>query len=68
MRRLLAILLLALVTTATLAEKRAVVRISVCNMRKTGDYDAEMISQALLGTGVKVFSTGKFNEIETPDG
>ena len=68
MRRLLAILLLALVTTATLAEKRAVVRLSVCNMRKTGDYDAEMISQALLGTGVKVFSTGKFNEIETPDG
>ena len=47
---------------------RGVVRISVCNMRRSGDYDAEMISQALLGTPVKVFSTGRWNEIETPDG
>ena len=68
MKRLLIGVLLSLLATAAFAEGRAVVRLSVCNMRRTGDYDAEMVSQALLGTGVKVFSTGKFNEIETPDG
>lgn len=83
MKRLTIILLVGLMATAAFGEglagggraieertvcARAIVRLSVCNMRRSGDYDAEMISQALLGTPVKVFSTGRWNEIETPDG
>ena len=73
MKRLTSFLLTVLFATAAFGQEpaagtKAVVRISVCNMRRSGDYDAEMISQALLGTPVKVFSTGRWNEIETPDG
>ena len=31
-----------------------VVNISVCNMRATANFDAEMVSQALLGTPVHI--------------
>ena len=67
-RRWIIALAAFLATLAASAQEYGVVDISVCNLRATPDFDAEMVSQALLGTGVKVFSTGRFNEIETPDG
>lgn len=33
----------------------AIVNLSVCNIRKHGDHSAELVSQALCGTPVKVF-------------
>lgn len=36
------------------ADTLAVVRLSVCNMRSTGDFSAEMVSQALMGMPVRV--------------
>ena len=48
-----------------------VINVSVANLRATDDYDAEMVSQALLGTPVKVLSISSKNswpKVETPDG
>ena len=48
-----------------------VVRLSVCNMRQTPDYDAEMVSQALLGTPVHILQIAEKNdwpEIQGPEG
>ncbi len=45
----------------------AVVNLSVCNMRRTPDFDAEMISQALLGTPVHVLAFDKWYQIQSPD-
>jgi cell wall-associated NlpC family hydrolase/SH3-like domain-containing protein len=48
-----------------------VVRLSVCNMRQTPDYDAEMVSQALLGTPVHILQVAEKNdwpEIQGPEG
>ena len=45
----------------------AVVNLSVCNMRRTPDFDAEMISQALLGTPVHVLAFNKWYQIQSPD-
>ena len=54
------------------AQDYGVVNISVCNLRKTADFDAEMVSQALLGTPVHILgiSTGSntWPQIQTPDG
>lgn len=53
------------------AQQWGVVNISVCNMRRTPTYSAEMVSQALLGTPVQVLRTGgEYNwpEVKTPDG
>lgn len=36
------------------AQEFGIVNISVCNLRATPDYDAEMVSQALLGTPVHI--------------
>ena len=48
-----------------------VVNVSVCNMRRTADFDAEMVSQALLGTPVRIlqWSGGarRWPEIQSPD-
>ena len=61
----------ALLAAATLsAQEYGVVDISVCNLRATPDYDAEMVSQALLGTPVHIRQiTDKNNwpEVQTPD-
>ena len=47
------------------------VNISVCNLRRTADFDAEMVSQALLGTPVRIldWSSGsrRWPQIQTPD-
>lgn len=64
--------LLLIVLSAT-AQEYAVVDISVCNMRRTADFDAEMISQALLGTPVHIIGYSEGNpfpwpQIQTPDG
>ena len=60
--------LLAALTCA--AQEYGVVDISVCNLRATPDYDAEMVSQALLGTPVHILQiTSKNNwpQVQTPD-
>lgn len=48
-----------------------VVNISVCNMRATANFDAEMVSQALLGTPVHILQTSDngnpWPEVQTPD-
>ena len=60
-------------TPATGVEKAVeygIVRLSVCNMRRTPDFDAEMVSQALLGTPVHILQTDEgsgWPEIQSPD-
>ena len=53
------------------AQDWGVVNVSVCNMRRTADFDAEMVSQALLGTPVRIlqWSSGarRWPEIQSPD-
>jgi hypothetical protein len=52
------------------AQEYGVVDISVCNLRATPDYDAEMVSQALLGTPVHILQITDKNdwpEVQTPD-
>lgn len=48
-----------------------VVNISVCNMRATANFDAEMVSQALLGTPVHILQISDngnpWPEVQTPD-
>ncbi len=69
MKKLLFIALLLLGTIAG-AQEYGVVNISVCNLRATPDYDAEMVSQALLGTPVHILEiTPKNNwpQVQTPD-
>ena len=53
------------------AQQYGVVDISVCNMRDTPKYSAEMVSQALLGTPVHILQHGgeyRWPEVQTPDG
>ena len=56
---------------AAFSQNWGVVNISVCNMRRTADFDAEMVSQALLGTPVQVLGisdgSNKWPEVVTPD-
>ncbi|MBQ9410614.1 MAG: C40 family peptidase [Bacteroidales bacterium] len=66
-------ILAALTTILASAQEYGVVNISVCNMRSTPDFDAEMVSQALLGTPVHIIGSSDskpypWPEIETPDG
>ena len=54
------------------AQEYGVVNISVCNLRNTPNFDAEMISQALLGTPVHIIGNSDsqpfpWPEIDTPD-
>ena len=48
-----------------------VVNVSVCNMRATADFDAEMVSQALLGTPVRILGWSEgarhWPQIQSPD-
>lgn len=54
------------------AQEYGVVNISVCNMRESADFSAEMVSQALLGTPVHVLGMSEganpWPQIQTPDG
>lgn len=47
--------------------KWAIINVSCCNLRATGDYDAGMESQALLGMPAKIIEGGTWMKIETPD-
>ena len=70
MRRWFIALTAALSALTAAAQEYGVVDISVCNLRATPDYDAEMVSQALLGTPVHILQiTDKNNwpQVQTPD-
>ena len=66
-------LLLALFAWAlqAAAQQYGVVNISVSNLRRTADFDAEMVSQALLGTPVHILQMSTngnpWPEVQTPD-
>lgn len=66
------ILLAALLLSSLLsAQEYGIVNLSVCNLRATPDYDAEMVSQAILGTPVHILDIASKNgwpEVQTPDG
>lgn len=57
--------------TCLQAQDWGVVNISVCNLRRTADFDAEMVSQALLGTPVHVLGISDngnpWPQVQTPD-
>jgi len=71
MKRLFLVALGLLLSLSAFSQQWGVVNISVCNMRSTPDFTAEMVSQALLGTPVHILRTGGSNnwpEVVTPDG
>lgn len=74
MKRIALIFAAAIACVAAMAQEvqgYGVVRISVCNMRRTPDFDAEMVSQALLGTPVHILKINEDNGwplIQTPEG
>ncbi len=60
-----------LCSLAAWAQEWGVVNLSVCNLRRTPEYSAEMVSQALLGTPVRILQRNASNnwpEVQTPDG
>lgn len=65
------LLFLSLLGIQAFAQEYGVVNISVCNMRATANFDAEMVSQALLGTPVHVLQISDngnpWPEVQTPD-
>ena len=70
MRRCLTALAAAFAALAVSAQEYGVVDISVCNLRATPDFDAEMVSQGLLGTPVHILQIAEKNswpEVQTPD-
>lgn len=70
MRRCLTALAAAFAALALSAQEYGVVDISVCNLRATPDFDAEMVSQALLGTPVHILKKAESNnwpQVQTPD-
>ena len=71
MKRIVIIIAALLAGFTAFAQQWGVVRISVCNMRETADFDAEMVSQALLGTPVHILEISEKNswtKISTPEG
>ena len=71
MTRLLTILAALLFAFTAAAQNYGMVDISVCNMRETPNYSAEMVSQAILGTPVEILQYGGdygWPEVRTPDG
>jgi len=61
-------MLLMLPDTALRGKVYAVVSLSVANMRKENDHDAEMVNQAILGTELKVLKKKSgFYFVQTPD-
>ena len=70
MKKWITALAAALAALTGYAQGYGVVDISVCNLRATPDYDAEMVSQALLGTPVHILQITDKNdwpEVQTPD-
>ena len=70
MKRWLTAMAAGLLSMMAAAQGYGVVDISVANLRATPDYDAEMVSQALLGTPVHLLQHADKNgwpEVQTPD-
>lgn len=72
MKRLILSALAAFCFLGLGAQEYGVVNISVCNLRSTPNFDAEMVSQALLGTPVHIIGNSDsqplpWPEIDTPD-
>lgn len=71
MKKFILLFLCPLVALSAAAQEYGVVNISVCNMRRTADFDAEMVSQALLGTPVHVLQISDngnpWPQVQTPD-
>ena len=60
--------LVVLPDTNIIKEPWGLVNVSVCNIRLFSSYDAEMVSQALMGTPVKILKNdGGWILIQTPD-
>jgi gamma-D-glutamyl-L-lysine dipeptidyl-peptidase len=54
--------------TSVIKEPWGLINVSVCNMRSEPSHGAEMLSQALLGTPVKIIKkSGGWLKIQTPD-
>lgn len=69
MRIILLIVATLLGGVATIAQNRAVARLSVVCMRAKPSHSSEMVSQALMGTPVNVIEQGAdWSKVETPDG
>lgn len=71
MKRITTFLAALLLCTSVFSQEYGVVNISVCNLRRTADFDAEMVSQALLGTPVHVLEMSTngnpWPQVQTPD-
>ena len=71
MKKLTTLLAARLCCLCTFAQEYGVVNISVCNLRRTADFDAEMVSQALLGTPVHILQVSTngnpWPQVQTPD-
>ena len=72
MKKLTSSLIALLCCLTAFAQEYGVVNISVCNLRATADFDAEMVTQALLGTPVHIIGQGQnspvpWPQVQTPD-
>jgi len=71
MKRLTTLLAALFLCVSAFSQEYGVVNISVCNLRRTADFDAEMVSQALLGTPVHVLQISTngnpWPQVQTPD-
>ena len=70
MKKWLTCMAALLAATLLHAQQYGVVNLSVCNLRATPEYDAEMVSQALLGTPVHILAVNPGNDwpkVQTPD-
>lgn len=69
MRLKLLIVAALLGCAATIAQQRALARLSVVSMRAEPSHASEQVSQALMGTPVRVLEKGAdWSRVETPDG
>lgn len=71
MKRILCMLAAVVMAFSAAAQEYGVVNISVCNLRASADFEAEMVSQALLGTPVHILQTSTngnpWPQVQTPD-
>jgi len=70
-RWILLLFALSALAAGASAQQFGVVDISVCNLRETPDFDAEMVSQALLGTPVHILQISTngnpWPQVQVPD-
>lgn len=66
----LSIWLLCLLANTVYAQEKdwGIINVSACNMRVSGDYDAGMATQGVLGMPVKILEDGSWLKVENPDG